>query len=154
MYFVGIDLHKKTISLCVVDQERNVLDRKRLYCSQPEGIEALFGRLRPFQAVVEATASYEWLVKLIEALADRMVLAQTKASSLTPQTVKDWVRGAMRLTSERQPLLRLSLRTVRGGLRLGLGFRRGSRPRFRCRYGARRSASYGHVKASYSSKGS
>ena len=29
MNFVGIDLHKKTISLCVVDQERNVLDRRR-----------------------------------------------------------------------------------------------------------------------------
>ena len=27
MNFVGIDLHKKTISLCVVNQERKVLDR-------------------------------------------------------------------------------------------------------------------------------
>ena len=26
MFFVGIDLHKKTISLCVVNQERQVLD--------------------------------------------------------------------------------------------------------------------------------
>ena len=33
MNFVGIDLHKKTISLGVVNQEREVLDRKRLYCS-------------------------------------------------------------------------------------------------------------------------
>ncbi len=30
MNFVGIDLHKKSISVCVVDQERKVLNRKRL----------------------------------------------------------------------------------------------------------------------------
>ena len=78
MNFVGIDLHKKTISLCVVDQERNVLNRKRFYCCQPERIRAFFERLGPFQAVVEATASYEWLVKLIEPLADRVVLAHPK----------------------------------------------------------------------------
>ena len=63
MNFVGIDLHKKTISLCVVDQERNVLDRKRFYCCQPERIGAFFERLGSFQAVVEAPASYESLAK-------------------------------------------------------------------------------------------
>ncbi len=78
MNFVGIDLHKKTISLCVVDQERNVLDRQRFYCCQPERIEGFFERLGSFQAVVEAIASYEWLVKLIEPAADRVVLAHPK----------------------------------------------------------------------------
>ncbi len=29
MKFVGIDLHKKTTSICVVNQEREILDRKR-----------------------------------------------------------------------------------------------------------------------------
>ena len=78
MNFVGIDLHKKTISLCVVDQERNVLDRKRFFCSQPDRIKVFFERLGSFQAVVEATASYEWLVTLIEPAADRVVLAHPK----------------------------------------------------------------------------
>jgi transposase len=78
MNFVGIDLHKKTITLCVVDKERTVLDRKRFYCSEPERIAGFFQGLGPFQAVVEATASYEWLVSLIEPLADRIVLAHPK----------------------------------------------------------------------------
>jgi transposase len=78
MNFVGIDLHKKTITLCVVDKERTVLDRKRFYCSEPERIAGFFETLAPFQAVVEATASYEWLVSLIEPLADRIVLAHPK----------------------------------------------------------------------------
>ena len=71
MDYVGIDLHKKTISICVVDQERKVLDRKRFYCNDPGRIVAFFKELGSFQAVVEATASYEWLVSLIEPLADR-----------------------------------------------------------------------------------
>ena len=78
MNFVGIDLHKKTISLCVVDQERQVLNRKTLYCDNQERIMAFFEGIRPFQAVVEATASHEWLMNLIEPLADRVLLAHPK----------------------------------------------------------------------------
>ena len=88
MNFVGIDLHKKTISLCVVDQERNVLERKRLYCCEPERIEVFFERLGSFQAVVEATASYEWLVKLIEPLADRVVLAHPKKLRIIAESTR------------------------------------------------------------------
>lgn len=75
MNFVGIDLHKKTISICIVDQQRRVLKRGRLLCSDPHSIREFFTPLRPFQAVVEATASYEWLWRLLEPLAERLVLA-------------------------------------------------------------------------------
>jgi transposase len=78
MKFVGIDLHKQTISLCVVDQSRNVLQRKRLRCSDEPAIQAWFQTLGAFTAVVEATASYEWLVRLIEPLADKILLAHPK----------------------------------------------------------------------------
>lgn len=78
MNYVGIDLHKKTISICVVSQARQVLDRKRFYCSAPDRIVAFFESLGPFQAVVEATASYEWLFNLLEPLSERMVLAHPK----------------------------------------------------------------------------
>lgn len=78
MKYVGIDLHKKVISLCVVGKDRKVLGRYRLYCSNTSGILAFFGSLGQFEAVVEATASYEWLVKLIEPMAQRVVLAHPK----------------------------------------------------------------------------
>ncbi len=32
MTYVGIDLHKKTIALCVVNKDRKVLDRQRFLC--------------------------------------------------------------------------------------------------------------------------
>ena len=43
-----------------------------------ETIESFFAELTPFQVVVEATASYEWFVSLVEPLADRVLLAHPK----------------------------------------------------------------------------
>ena len=63
MNYVGIDLHKKSISICVVGQGRNVLNRRRFYCRQEESIRKFFEALGAFQAVVEATASYPWLIE-------------------------------------------------------------------------------------------
>ena len=88
MNFVGIDLHKKTISLCVVDQERNVLNRRQIYCSEPDRIVAFFEQLGPFRAVVEATASYEWLIELIEPMADRVVLAHPKKLRIIAESTR------------------------------------------------------------------
>jgi transposase len=73
--YVGIDLHKKTIVTCVMDQDRKVLKRRTFSCGETAAIREAFAGLAPFRAVVEATASYEWLVALIEPLADRVVLA-------------------------------------------------------------------------------
>jgi transposase len=78
MLYVGLDLHKKTITLCVVDQHAKIVRRKTLLCAQPEAIRAFFQGLGPFQAVVEATASYEWLWQLLQPLAQRLVLAHPK----------------------------------------------------------------------------
>src|ERR1700757_601876 len=78
MNFVGIDLPKQTITLCVVNQERQVLRRRTLACAETEAIRAFFTELTPFRAVVEATASYEWLWQLLEPLAERLVLAHPK----------------------------------------------------------------------------
>src|SRR5260370_13988506 len=75
MFYVGIDLHQKTIRLCVVNQERQVIQRKTLLCSATETIRDFFAALGAFEAVVEATASYEWLWQLLEPLAQRLVLA-------------------------------------------------------------------------------
>src|SRR6478736_1561084 len=81
MKYVGIDLHKKTISGCVVVKERGkrkIAARKRLECRDEAGIKTYFSGLGKFEVVVEATASYEWFVKLVEPLAHRVVLAHPK----------------------------------------------------------------------------
>ena len=57
MHYVGIDLHKQTISVCVVSQDRQVVTRKQLPCSDTLRIAAFFEEFRPFRAVVEATSN-------------------------------------------------------------------------------------------------
>jgi transposase len=78
MNFIGVDLHKKTISLCViavVEGQRQVVARKRFYCKNTTGIRKFFEQQGAFQVVVEATSNYEWFLLLVEDLADRCVLA-------------------------------------------------------------------------------
>jgi transposase len=78
MLFVGIDLHKKSITLCVMNQARAVLTQRRFLCAEADRLRAFFAALGPFQAVVEATASYEWLWELLQPLAQRLILAHPK----------------------------------------------------------------------------
>lgn len=75
MKSVGIDLHKKTITLCVVEHDGTLLTTRTLLCGDPAKIRDFFAALGPFQAVVEATAGYEWLFLELEPLAARLVLA-------------------------------------------------------------------------------
>lgn len=78
MKFAGCDLHKQSITVCVVNPSRDVLLRRRLLCADEEAIRRFFADLGDFEAVVEATASYEWFVRLLEPLARRVVLAHPK----------------------------------------------------------------------------
>lgn len=81
MKYVGVDLHKHVIVLCVVvlaAGRPQVVRRARFGCDDTERIRAFFETLGSFQVVVEATAAYEWFFLLIENLADRVVLAHPK----------------------------------------------------------------------------
>jgi transposase len=81
MKYVGVDLHKQVISACVVVQngsQRRVVQRQRLACRDRTAIEQFFCALGEFQVVVEATASYEWFVELLEPWADRVLLAHPR----------------------------------------------------------------------------
>jgi transposase len=88
MFYAGIDLHKKTITVCVVNQERRVLQSKRMSCSAPSTISEFFAALGEFEAVVEATASYEWLVRLIEPLAKRVILAHPQKLRIIAESTR------------------------------------------------------------------
>lgn len=75
MLFVGVDLHKYTITLAVVDAARKLISRRRFSNVMPEAIVQFLKPLGPFSLTVEATASYEWFVELVEPLATRVLLA-------------------------------------------------------------------------------
>lgn len=80
MKFVGVDLHKKSICLCVVSLVRGkltVIDRRRFECRPTSRIVEYFGGLGSFQVTVESTIGYEWFVHLVEKLegCNRVVVA-------------------------------------------------------------------------------
>jgi transposase len=115
MHFIGVDLHKNSITVCVMNEERTVLARKTLYCSQPELILEFFQQWRPFKVVIEATAGYFWFVELIEPLAERVVLANPaklrviaestkKTDRLDAQTLAEFLARDMIPEAHRPPL--------------------------------------------------
>jgi transposase len=115
MHFIGVDLHKNSITVCVMNEERTILARKTLYCSQPELILEFFRQWRPFKVVVEATAGYFWFVELIEPLAERVVLANPsklrviaestkKTDRLDAQTLAEFLARDMIPEAHRPPL--------------------------------------------------
>ena len=57
MNFIGVDLHKKSITLCVMNENLKVLARKTFFCDQTDQIVQFFRQFRPFKVAVEATAS-------------------------------------------------------------------------------------------------
>lgn len=88
MNYVGADLHKKSITFCVLDQNRKVLSRKTLYCVEPHRITEYLQAFRPFEIVVEATASYLWFVDLVQPLAQRVVLANPSKLRVIAESTK------------------------------------------------------------------
>ncbi len=78
MRFIGADLHKKSITFCVVEivaGKINMLKRQRLSCRETERIEQFLTSQKPHQLVVEATIGYEWFATLAEKTSERVVLA-------------------------------------------------------------------------------
>jgi transposase len=88
MNFIGADLHKQSITLCVLDEKLKVLARKTIYCNQTDQIVEFLSQFRPFKVVVEATASYLWFVELLEPLAEEIVLANPKKLRVIAESVK------------------------------------------------------------------
>lgn len=78
MRFIGADLHKKTITFCVVELVEGktcVKHRQRVFCREISRIEELLRTQGTHQLVVEATIGYEWFAGLAEKFAHRVVVA-------------------------------------------------------------------------------
>ncbi len=81
MKYVGVDLPKQIIVLCVVQLvagKRQVVARRRLACRDVADVDAFFAGLGTFQVAVEATAAYEWFLARIERRAERIVLVHPR----------------------------------------------------------------------------
>jgi len=70
MYYVGIDLHKRDLVIAVEDERGPVGKPRRFACRDEAAIVAHLSALRPFRAVIEASASYRWLYDRLKPLGE------------------------------------------------------------------------------------
>jgi len=68
VHYVGIDLHKRDLVVAVEDENGPAGKPRRIRCEDEAAIVVLFEKLRPFKAVIEASASYRWLYDLLSPL--------------------------------------------------------------------------------------
>jgi transposase len=88
MRSVGIDLHKRSMTVCVIDQTTGETFIRSFLCKNEGQILAFFQSLQPFEAVVEATSTYEWLWVMLEPFAKRLVLAHPKKLRIIAESKK------------------------------------------------------------------
>lgn len=65
MWYAGIDLHRRTAVVAMVDDARNRVRPRTFQCSRPGRIVEFISRRRPFRAVIEASCAYRWLHDLL-----------------------------------------------------------------------------------------
>lgn len=88
MYYVGVDLHKKVIMVCVMDANRKISHRVKLYPNEPHRIVEFFESLGEYRVVFEATASYRWFAELLEPTAEEIVLANPAKLRVIAESTK------------------------------------------------------------------
>jgi len=88
MNYVGVDLHKKVITICVMDANRKILRRAQLAACEPHRIVAFFEELGEYKVVLEATTSHRWFVELVEPTAEEAVLANPSKLRVIAESTK------------------------------------------------------------------
>jgi transposase len=74
MYYIGVDLHKRTLVVATEDDSGAREKAISFSCRETESIQSFFESRTPFRAVIEASSSYRWLYDLLAPLGE-VVLA-------------------------------------------------------------------------------
>jgi len=81
VWFVGIDLHKDTMTVCVYCPATGKRDFKKIACKCREQVAEFFRNLpRPHVVAIEAVGFYRWLWQLLEPIVEKLVLADATAA--------------------------------------------------------------------------
>ena len=80
-WFVGIDLHKDSLTACLYCPATGEIVFRKLYCKCREQIAEFFRDLpRPHVVAIEAVGFYRWLWQLLEPIVEKLVLADATAA--------------------------------------------------------------------------
>lgn len=107
---VGIDLHKDTMTICVLVRGSGEVAFRKIACKNREQIVEFFRRLpRPHTVAIEVVGLYRWLWTLLEPIVEKLVLCDaTQARALAGRRLKtdreDAANVAELLAAGRLPL--------------------------------------------------
>ena len=80
-WYVGIDLHKDTMTVCVYCGRCGEVSFRKLACRSRRQVREFFENLpRPHAVAIEAVGFYRWLWDLLEPIVQRLVLADATAA--------------------------------------------------------------------------
>lgn len=91
MRFIGADLHKKSITFCVVEPENGnttVIQRQRLKCKETKRIEDFLASHAPCRLVVEASIGYEWFAELAEEVVESVSVAHPSKMRIIAESTR------------------------------------------------------------------
>jgi transposase len=108
--FVGIDLHKDTLTACVVSAKDREVSFEKIACKSRERIRKFFSSLpRPSAVAIETVGFYRWLWTELDPVVDQLVLCDARgARALAGRRIKtdreDALNVALLLADGRLPL--------------------------------------------------
>jgi transposase len=91
MRSIGADLHKKSITFCVVEivaGKVRVVARERLLCREVGKIRQFLRKHQRCEVAVEATGAFDWFVALAEPLAARVVLVHPRKLRIIAESTR------------------------------------------------------------------
>jgi transposase len=78
--YVGIDLHKDTMTLCIITPSTGEIQFEKLACKCRDKVVDFFTKLpRPCVVAIESVGFYRWLWDLLEPIVDKLLLADATA---------------------------------------------------------------------------
>src|SRR5688500_15167080 len=100
MHYVGLDVHAKRSSLCILDSRGTVVKRLEVKGSWPKVLEQVAAQVpRPFSVCFEASCGYGYLHERLSALAEHVAVAHPGKLRLVLrrqlEAVKELVGDAM-----------------------------------------------------------
>jgi transposase len=99
MWHVGIDLHKKTVVIAAVHDSGEARKALTIACRDTDAIQEAMRALMPFRAVVEASATYRWLYKLLSPFGTVLLAHPLKLRSMIQRRSKTDKLDAMLLAN-------------------------------------------------------
>ncbi len=78
MYYAGLDLHARYVTIAIVDKRGALVHETTVPTKDPEGLRGVLTRFLPLEVVVETSGSWPWLYELLGSAGITVHLAHAK----------------------------------------------------------------------------